>query len=384
MQNKDWMETGEEILRSVLKAVENQDYTDLSKKVEQKVNGAIDYINIKKKDTDKKPNATEEWLRTKQLQPPQLYKKNPPGTYSGIVCRVLGIVGCSLTGLACAILTILAWATNSFGIVLADLIVGVFWGGSIALTVYGSKKSEAAERFKTYVRLVGEKQYCEIAKLAQTVGKKAGFVKKELRKMINKGYFLQGHLDNGETTLITSDFMYQKYLEAEKSRQNRALEEKKRMEVREENRTYPEQIRKILEEGEGYIQYIRKANDAIPGEVMSQKLARLEDIMKRIFEQLKKHPESSDDLQKLMKYYLPTTTKLLDAYIDLDGQPSYGGNNISNTKKEIEDTLDIINDAFSKLFDDMFEDAAWDISTEISTMKTILAKEGLTGGNDFH
>ena len=131
------------------------------------------------------------------------------------------------------------------------------------------------------------------------------------------------------------------------------------------------------------MQHIRECNDAITGDVMSQKLFTLEDIMKRIFEQLKKSPESADDLQKLMKYYLPTTTKLIDAYKDLEGQPSFGENNIANTKKEIEDTLDVINVAFGKLFDDMFEDAAWDISTEISTMKTMLAKEGLTGERDF-
>ena len=116
---------------------------------------------------------------------------------------------------------------------------------------------------------------------------------------------------------------------------------------------------------------------------MSEKLYRLEDIMRRIFEQLKKDPSSADDLQKLMKYYLPTTTKLIDAYKDLDGKPSYGENNIANTKKEIEDTMDVITAAFGRIFDDMFEDAAWDISTEISTMKTMLAKEGLTGERDF-
>ena len=138
-----------------------------------------------------------------------------------------------------------------------------------------------------------------------------------------------------------------------------------------------------MEDGSFYIKHIHECNDAIPGESMSQKLETLENIMKRIFEQLKKSPESCEDLQKLMKYYLPTTTKLIDAYRDMDAHPSYGSNNIESTKKEIEDTLDIINDAFAKMLDDMFEDTAWDISADISTMKTMLAKEGLTGERDF-
>ena len=83
-----------------------------------------------------------------------------------------------------------------------------------------------------------------------------------------------------------------------------------------------------------------------------------------------------------MTYYLPTTTKLIDAYRDLDGKPEYG-TNVSKTKKEIEDTLDTINEAFENLFDSLFEDTAWDISSDISTMKVMLQQEGLTKNVDF-
>lgn len=57
--------------------------------------------------------------------------------------------------------------------------------------------------------------------------------------------------------------------------------------------------------------------------------------------------------------------KLLKAYEELDGQPSQG-ENIVNSKKEIEDTLDTIDQAFEKLLDSFFEEAAWDISSDIS------------------
>ncbi len=93
-------------------------------------------------------------------------------------------------------------------------------------------------------------------------------------------------------------------------------------------------------------------------------------------------PESADDLHKFMDYYLPTTTKLLQAYIDLDRQ-EIAGQNITATKKEIEDTLDTINAAFEKLLDGLFEETAWDISSDISVMKTMMAQEGLTGEKDF-
>ena len=386
MQNNDWLKAGEDILHSVVEAVEQQDFSGLSKTIENTVNDTY--------------NATQEWLKEKQAREAarqeqelrqrkeattamQLYKKNPPGTYSGVVFQVLGIVGMSIFGLATFVLTMVGMVTGVWGVWLANLITSGFFAGSSIMLSCGLKLKRRVARFRNYVKQVGTKQYCRIEDLAAAVGKKTRFVEKEVRHMIENGFFLQGHLDHGGITLITSNDMYDKYLQAENSRRDREIEAAKRASIEAQNKIYPEKVQEILKEGERYIQHIHACNDAIPGEIMSQKLETLENIMKRIFEQLKKDPESCDDLQKLMKYYLPTTTKLLDAYREMDEQPSYGSNNIEATKKEIESTLDVINDAFAKLLDDMFEETAWDISADISTMKTMLAKEGLTGERDF-
>lgn len=377
MQNNDWIKTGENILHSVLDAVEHQDFSGLSKNIENTVNETQKWIKAKQERTARE--------RAKQSVPREviLYKKNPPGTYSGTTFFVLGIVGMSVFGLACAVLTIIALATRVFGVWLANMIVSLFLAGSTIMLSCGVKIKKRVARFKNYVKRIGNKQYCKLEELALAVGKKKRFVEKEIRWMIDREFFLQGHLDQTGTTLITSDDMYDKYLAAEASRRDREMAVAKQAAMDAQNGTYPEKVQQILEEGAQYIRRIHECNDAIPGEVMSRKLQTLEDIMKRIFDQLRKAPESSDDLQKLMKYYLPTTTKLIDAYRELDERPSYGSNNIEMTKKEIEDTLDIINEAFAKLLDDMFEDTAWDISADISTMKTMLAKEGLTGERDF-
>ena len=103
--------------------------------------------------------------------------------------------------------------------------------------------------------------------------------------------------------------------------------------------------------------------------------------MTRIFNQVEKQPQLAADLRKFMNYYLPTTAKLVEAYKELDAQP-VEGENISRTKKEIEETLDTINEAFEKLLDSFFEERAMDISSDISVLQTMLAQEGLTG-KDF-
>ena len=139
----------------------------------------------------------------------------------------------------------------------------------------------------------------------------------------------------------------------------------------------PANARAIIKEGREYIQAIHNLNDEIPGVEMSEKLYRLESTMDRIVEQVRQQPESASELRKLMSYYLPTTVKLLSAYKELDKQ-TVDGDNIRNTKKEIEDALDTINDAFEKLLDSMFQDMAWDVSSDISVMQTMLAQDGLT------
>ena len=54
------------------------------------------------------------------------------------------------------------------------------------------------------------------------------------------------------------------------------------------------------------------------------------------------------------------------------------GENISKAKKDIEDTLDTINDAYEKLLDNFFEEAAMDVSTDITVLQGLMAQEGLT------
>ena len=80
-------------------------------------------------------------------------------------------------------------------------------------------------------------------------------------------------------------------------------------------------------------------------------------------------------MQKMLSYYLPTTQKLLEAYRDLDKQ-NVEVKNISDTKREIETTVDTINRAFEGFLDELFRDHAWDIQSDISVLNTMLKQDG--------
>ena len=388
-------------MNSVLKAVESGDYTGLSQCVGDVINQAADRFGRSMNQAGRQVGRqTKEYTQTvrqtiygqqAQLrreravngtvvspkQPPMWYRRYLPGQAAGPVCLSLGIVGTSMFGIATAITAGLVPFTG--------MPIGVPVGLGIAMLPFiflitkGAGLAGRNSRFRRYVREIGDRGYCRIEDLARAVGRRTSYVRKDLQDMLKNGYFLEGHMDAGQTTLIVDKATYEQYEQAEESRRLREQQEAVSAQAQAQ---CPEEVRKILAEGEAYINHIHECNDAIPGEVMSAKLAKLEDLMRRIFAHVEKEPDSAQDLHKMMTYYLPTTTKLIDAYRDLDGQPEYGAN-ISNTKKEIEDTLDTINEAFENLFDSLFEDTAWDISSDISTMKVMLQQEGLTKNKDF-
>lgn len=157
----------------------------------------------------------------------------------------------------------------------------------------------------------------------------------------------------------------------------------KEQEAADPRKKLSEEVKKVIEEGDRYIEEIRRSNDAIPGIEVSNKMYHLENVIRRIFQRVEQHPELIDDLHKFMDYYLPTTMKLLKAYEELDKQ-DVEGENIKTAKQEIENTLDTINTAFENLLDSFYKDTAWDVSTDISVLKTMLAQEGLTGDEAFN
>ena len=245
----------------------------------------------------------------------------------------------------------------------------------------GIIQSKRLQRFRQYVRILNGRTYAMLDEFAANVGKNRSYVRKDVQKMISLRMFPFGRLDNEGTCLILNNETWQQYVALKNQRYQLELEEEEQKRIEEED-PFQREVAKALKEGEGYLSQIREANNAIPGKEISKKLDDLELIIRKIFEQLKNHPEKIPEMNKFMEYYLPTTLKLVKAYREFDGQ-ALEGENISSGKQEIEKTLDTINKAFLNLFDNLFADTAMDISTDISVLRTMLAQEGLTD-SDFN
>jgi hypothetical protein len=343
-------------------------------------------------------------------RPNQVVKAKPkvPGEISGNIIKWTGYGMSGIFGVICGVFAAVGIATHFSEMLITAGIMAVCFAVSLGIGLKGSGQVKLANRFRRYRAVLGERTYCLVEELASAIGKNSRFVQKDLKKMIGRGFFAEGYLAEKETLLITDRSTYQQYIGAQNAYEERTKAASRSQQSADgqstgsqswsgaDNQTQQStggqsqwkpadqldpRCREIVEEGRKYIQHIHECNEKIPGQEISAKLDRLELVITRIFREAEKNPDKADDLKKMMSYYLPTTSKLLDAYCELDEQP-VAGQNIESTKKEIENALDTINTAFENLLDSLFEEKAWDISSDISVLNTMLAQEGLTG-NDF-
>lgn len=206
-------------------------------------------------------------------------------------------------------------------------------------------------------------------------------------RAIDLGYIPEGHLGRTERdrdVLYLSDRAYQSSYALSPSADGAAREAPRAQGARQQAAPSGEargqedpRVEKIVAEGRAYIERIHRANDVIGEDEMSDKLGRLETVVRRIVGHVQGDPDSSERLGRFMDYYLPTTGKLVDSYADLE-RSGASGRNADATRREIKETIDVINDAFERLADDLLQDATWDLSSDMHVMRTMLKQDGLT------
>jgi 5-bromo-4-chloroindolyl phosphate hydrolysis protein len=133
----------------------------------------------------------------------------------------------------------------------------------------------------------------------------------------------------------------------------------------------------LIQEKDRAISEMRRLNDAISDETISNQIDQLEEVTGKIIDHVVEKPEKLPQIRKFMNYYLPTTLKLLNAY-DRMGAAGVSGENIDGTMGKIETMLETVVSAFHKQLDALFQDEAMDISSDITVMENLLAQEGLT------
>ncbi len=397
-ENKSWSSIGEEIRDAVQKALQGDfsglgdaaanTVTDTVRNVSSLVGQAVSGGNY----TERAANATKErqWRQAErermEREAAAVRKSSAPfkavGMVSGILCKVFGGIGTGVTTILSAVFLGMGIGFGGgfwivFGFMLWLLV------NSVALLNGGIRLSRRLKRARRYVELAGRNNYINVEDIALHTGRTKKAVRKDVKKMLAKGYFPQGHLDAQESCLMLDNKIYEEYLSLEKQRKAQEREQTKR--TKPEPAPQPETVSELdamIASGQDCIRRLRDMNDNIAGEDISAKLFRLENLLKEIFDRLKEQPEQMPKMRKFMDYYLPTTLKLVKAYEQFDAM-SIQGQDILEAKAEIEETLDTINSAFGELLNKMFRETAFDVTTDAQVLQTMLAKEGLTREKEF-
>lgn len=286
------------------------------------------------------------------------------------------ITGLSIAGVALLAVALLALPDGMYWLPDALIEGGHYWGwlleemipvlmfmtGGIGC-LFGAHTVRTSRRMRKKIdNIVGDAKNMPIADIAAAIPCSYDKCCKHLENCIDDGVFgPDAYLDMRRRYLVVKG----------KAPEPAPRQEPAPQPVKEER----DQYQKILDQ-------LREVNDAIPDEEMSDKISRLEAVSAKIFEQAKADPDKLPRMRKFMDYYLPTSLKLLETYAELDAQ-GVEGENITESKHRIEQTMDTLVHAFETQLDQLFQEDALDVSADIDVMENMLRADGLTGDAPF-
>lgn len=138
------------------------------------------------------------------------------------------------------------------------------------------------------------------------------------------------------------------------------------------------ELDKMLKDGNLALAEMKRLDDNIDDGGISADIVRLEQVSRKIFEEVVRDPKKLPQIRRFMDYYLPTTLKLLNAY-DRMSAVGIGGENIDATLSKVEGMMRNVVAAFEKQLDSLYSAEAMDISADIAVLETMMACEGLGG-----
>lgn len=352
-------------------AIKNENFKEIGDLIEGGIDTALDFTRkslskIVGRDSSKIPYSIQNDDRVINQSPKAVKQIKTWDTLSKVS---IGIHLFILAGL-------LLDAVSSFSApksIIENLILIVVWIiPALAASFYGVRKTKRTKdlliRFRKYNREIGNNTVIPVADLAAITAKPIEFTINDLLEMIDKDYYRQARIvENGELFILDSKTykLYKEHL----------------LELNESNNSSEvnEDIQGIIDEVKIQVTKLTKISEEIK-EPMSSKVREILNITVKIFELLRENPNTASDLDRAVKYYLPTTVKLSESYIEMSEKPTESA---KSSLIEIENTMDTIKQAFLKLLDNLYAEKAMDLSSDISVLKNMLRQEGLLDEDEF-
>lgn len=299
-----------------------------------------------------------------------------------IFCYILG----GSAGLATAIAAV--EATGS----VAGLAVITLWflGAGVILHLIAQNRKNRARDALRYVTLIGDKESCSLAKLSSATSYKIDKVRRDLERMIDDGIFGdQAYIDMSNLCFMRTpeakpDGVAQQFGDYTRNMSSvgddvgqNAPSFSAENEAVGEGDTLAD-----LTDFNGILKKIRRLDDEIKDEAVSERIRKIESITRNIFEYVADKPEKMPQIRMFMNYYLPTTLKLLESYSRIE-RVGVAGQNMQEAKDNIEKILDMLTAGFQQQFDQLFRAESLDITSDIEVLEQMMKKDGLRENTDF-
>lgn len=139
-------------------------------------------------------------------------------------------------------------------------------------------------------------------------------------------------------------------------------------------------IADVTREVNDAIRRIHRANDLIPDPELSAQLESIESSCAQILSILTQRPQLLTELRTFLRYYLPTTLKLLDARVKLDKNANTP--KAREVRQRISEALGVIDKAFLKQVEALDAYRFIDLESEMDVLRDMLRADGLTGEDD--
>ena len=138
-------------------------------------------------------------------------------------------------------------------------------------------------------------------------------------------------------------------------------------------------VDEVLRRGREALSIIREENDRIPDPVLSSQIDSIEESCKQILSMLEQRPELLPQLRTFLRYYLPTTLKLLDARARLDDAGTPKGREV---RRRIGSALSEVDRAFKNQVEALEEYRFVDLESEMDVLSEMLRADGLIAEED--
>ena len=138
-------------------------------------------------------------------------------------------------------------------------------------------------------------------------------------------------------------------------------------------------VEEVLRRGREALALIREENDRIPDPALSAQIDSIEESARQILSMLEQRPELLSQLRTFLRYYLPTTLKLLDARARLDDASTPKGREV---RRRIGSALSEVDRAFRNQVEALEEFRFVDLESEMDVLSEMLRSDGLIAEDD--